>query len=163
MELLMKQRIGSLKQDFDIYNSAGEVMYEVKGKFFSLSRELAIYEIGQSQMRAKIKQKLLSWMPQMDIYVNDTLVTSIRQKLTFFREAYDVSGLNWRIEGDILAYNYQIYDQSGELLASIQRKLLAWSDTFKVHINNELVDPIYVIAVVMAIDLVADSADAAVL
>lgn len=157
MRLYMKQKMFSLKQDFNIIDENQEPVYKVDGEFFAIGRKLHIIDLSQNQEVAFVKQKVMSLMPQVDVFVHGQQVTSIRKKLTFFKQEYDVSDLGWKITGDIWAHDYEIFDAEGDHIASISRKYFAMSDSYEFSIDNEEVDPVYVIAVVLAIDAVMDS------
>lgn len=157
MRLYMKQKLMSLKGDFEIYDENQYPVYHVEGKMFSVGRKLWIYDSQSHEELAYIEQKVMTLLARMDVYVKDAHVASIVKKISFFKPKYEVEGLDWTIQGDIFAYDYQILDRDGYLIADIQKKYLAWSDTFEFNILEEDVDPIMVIAIILAIDAVMDS------
>lgn len=156
MDLYIEQKVFSLTQDFDIYDINQRPIYHVKGTFLSLTREQRIYDVSNNQEVAYLRRKILSLMPRMEVFVRGRLVETIRQRLTFLSPRYDLDQLGWRIQGNILQHDYDIIDRRGTTLARINKRFFAWSDTFEVSINDQEVDPVMVLAVVLAIDAVMD-------
>lgn len=157
MRLYMKQRLLSWTQDFDIYNIDQRPVFHVEGQLLSIGRKLRIYDSNTSQELAYVEQKLLTLLPQMDVYVKGSQVASIKQQLTLFKPRYEVSGPGWNIQGDIFAHDYKIYSQDGTTIANIRKQFLSWSDAFELEINEQAADPVLVIAVILAIDLAMDN------
>lgn len=157
MKLYMQQKVFSLKQDFDIFDVTQRPVYHVEGKLFSFGRQLSIYEAGTQRQLAEVKQKLLSFTPTMEVYVAGRLLCTIRKKITFFKPRYEVSHLDWQIEGDYFAHDYSILEGDGTIIADINKKFFSWSDTFEFDIYYEDIDPVNVVAVILAIDLAMDT------
>ena len=157
MRLYMKQKMFSFKQDFNIIDEKQQPVYKIDGEFFTVGRKLHIIDLRQNEEVALVKQKVLTLLPQVDVFVRGQQITSIRKKLTFFKQEYDVSDLGWKITGDIWAHDYDIFDAEGDHIASISKKYFAMTDSYEFSINNKEVDPVYVIAVALAIDAVMDS------
>ena len=159
MQLYMKQKMLSFKQDFNIVDSNQKPVYKVDGEFLSLGRKLHIINMETNEEVALVKQKVLSLMPQVDVFVRGQEVASIRKRITLFKPQFDIEQIGWTIKGDYFAHDYIIYDREGDLIAQRKKKYFAMSDTFEFNIDAEEVDPVMVIAVVLAIDTVMDSKD----
>lgn len=157
MKLYMKQKVFSIKQDFDILDVNQRPVYHVVGKLFSFGRQLTIYDSKTDHQLAQVKQKLLSLTPTMEVYVGGRLLCTIRKKITFFKPRYEVSHLDWQIEGDFFAHDYVILERDGTIVADIKKKFFSWSDTFEFNIIYEDIDPVSVVAVILAIDLAMDA------
>lgn len=156
MDLYIKQKFFSPTQDFDIYDINQKPIYRVKGSFLSFTREQKVYDLSNNEEVAYLRRKILALMPRMEVYVRGRLVETIRQRLTFLNPRYDLDHLGWQIQGNILQHDYDIIDRRGTIIARINKRFFAWSDTFEVSINDQEVDPVMVLAVVLAIDSVMD-------
>ena len=82
MQLYMKQKMLSFKQDFNIVDSNQKPVYKVDGEFLSLGRKLHIINMETNEEVALVKQKVLSLMPQVDVFVRGQEVASIRKRIT---------------------------------------------------------------------------------
>jgi uncharacterized protein YxjI len=70
------------------------------------------------------------------------------------RQKYKADFNDWQIDGDVLQWNYKIFDRNGSVANIISRKFLNFTGTYVVtypDIRNELM----VLMVVTALDLVA--------
>ena len=65
--------------------------------------------------------------------------------------------MNWRLQGNLWQHDYRLKDRKGNDLAKIHKQFLAWSDTFEMTILNQELDPVIVVAVILAIDMVMDN------
>lgn len=135
MELLIKQRVFSWTDTYDIYDAAGEVRYFVKGKFFSLGHRLYVYEEATGKEVGSIHQKLFRLMPTFEIRLFGQNMGSVRKKLTFFSQKYHVDYFGWNAEGDFLGWDYRVTDGSRTVM-TISQKLLSWGDTYRLCIEN---------------------------
>ncbi|WP_162890907.1 LURP-one-related/scramblase family protein [Suicoccus acidiformans] len=156
MKLYMKERIVSLTDNFDIKDGRNKPVYRVKGKMFSIGRKFKIYDAQSNEELAQVSEKIVSLLPQMTVKVHGKTVTKIKKKLTLFKDRYKLTDIGWYIEGDIMDYRYSIYNEDKQRVAKIRKKLVSLSDSFVIDIEDKSIDPIYVVAVVLAIDMVRD-------
>lgn len=149
MTRYLKQRVFSWRDRFTIRDENGADCYTAEGEFFSLGKKLHVYDTAGREV-IFIQQKLLSWTPRYFVFVDGVPVAEIVKELTFFAPRYRIDGLNWRIEGDFFAHEYQIL-QGGIPVASIHKEWFTWGDSYAISIQNPL-DELPAIAVVLAID-----------
>lgn len=157
MKLYMKQKVFSLKQDFDIVDEHQKAVYTVEGKLMAIRRQLKIHDSQTGEELAMVKQELVAFTPTMHIYYKDERIATIRKKITFFRPSYVIDVLGWQIEGDYFAHDYNVLNQQGDIIADISKQFFSWSDTFELNIKEDDIDPVVVVAVVLAIDLAMDA------
>lgn len=156
MKLYMKQKVFSLKQDFNIYDHNQTPLFRISGKLFSLGRQLRIYDALTDEELAYVKETPFRLLTQLKIYRDNDYVATIQQKLTFFKTKMAIQDLGWTIEGDFLDWHYVIKDADHQTIAEVEAKLLSWSDTFEITIDDTEVDPIVVLAIILAIDTIRD-------
>ena len=158
MRLYMKQKVFSLKDRFTIKNEAGEDVYSVEGKFISLGKKLHILDTNGEEV-AFVKQELLTLLPKFTVEQHGEPVAQIQKKFTFLKPKYEVTGLDWTIEGNLFAHDYTIFAGAREIV-SIHKKWMSWGDTFELDVAEDA-DPTLTVAVVLAIDAVLDAQNAA--
>lgn len=156
MKFYMKQRLFSIRQSFDIFDASENPIFHVEGKLLSFGRQQTLFDVKTGEALVEIKQKLLRLMPTMEINYQGKTVATIKQEITFFKPRYVVPELGWTVQGDFLAHDYDIFDQQGKVVASINKKFLAWSDTFEFDIQQDDVPFIIVVGVILGIDLTMD-------
>lgn len=157
MKLYLKQKMFSLRGDFNIYDEKETPVYRVEGKLISLGRQLRLFDIASGEELAFVKQQLLTFMPKMNVSYQGEHIATISKKFTFMKPTYEISEIGWSIEGDFWAHDYTVYDANGQVVADLNKKIFSWSDTFEVNIVQDAIDPAMVIAIVLAIDAAMDA------
>ena len=152
MQLLIKQRIFSWGDSYDVYDETGEARYFVKGKVFSLGHQIHVFDKKTGQEVGAIKQRLLTWLPKFDIMINGNVVGTICREFTLFRPKYHVDFRGWEVDGDFLGWNYVARRGDFEVLR-VSKELFAWSDTYAIHYTNPA-DEVPALLLVLAIDAV---------
>lgn len=148
MRLLIKQRVFSWSDTYDIYDEAGDVRYYVKAEFFSLGHRLHVYDADGREI-GLIKEKLLTFLPTFEIEINGTVYGQIQKKFSFFRPKYEIDFNGWRVEGDFLGWDYDVYSGCSSIV-HITKELLHWGDTYVIDIarpEDELMGMMLVIAI----------------
>ena len=150
MRLLIKQRVFSWTDSYDVYDETGEARYEVSAEFFSFGHQIHVYDKRSGMEVGSIHQKLFTFMPKFEIVVGGRTVGTISREFTFFTPKYNVDFMGWDVEGDIMGWDYQVTRGSMPVM-NISKELLRWSDTYVLSYN----DPAYEIPgllLVLAID-----------
>lgn len=149
MRLLIKQRVFSWTDSYDIYDESGNVRYFVKAELFTLGHRLYVYD-GNRNETGLIKQKLLTFLPAFEIEIGGVTKGRIQKQFTMFRPKYEIDFNGWRVEGDLFGWNYQVYSGSRSII-HITKELLRWGDTYVIDIANPA-DELMGIMLVIAID-----------
>ena len=149
MKLLFKERFFSLFDSYDIYDEAGNTVYTVKGEL-AWGHLLRIYD-GRGMEVGHIKEKVLTWLPRFEMYVGECCVGSICKEFTFFRPRFNIDCRGWTVEGDWLGWDYEIRGSAGELVATVNKELFNWTDTYIIDVRNPG-DALYALMLVLAID-----------
>lgn len=89
MQLLIKQRVFSWSDTYDIYDEQGNQKYFVKNEFISLGHRLHVYDAAHNEI-GFIKQKLFCFLPTFEIEWNGQLMGHIEKRFALFRPQYDV-------------------------------------------------------------------------
>jgi uncharacterized protein YxjI len=157
MKLLLKQKMFSLFDSFDIYDEDGNVAYKVKGQL-AIGHKLKIYnphgdEVGQ------VNQKLIAITPTFEMYEKGKKVGTLKKKLfKLFGSAYSIESLGWTAKGNFTEWNYKIEDSNGNLVATIGKQLLSLTDTYVLDVVHPQ-HGLYVLMFVIAIDAEKASRD----
>ena len=149
MKLLFKQRFFSWFDSYDIYDEAGNTVYLVKGQL-SWGHLLKIYDANRFEV-GTVREKIITFLPKFEVYMGNTYVGRISKEFTLFRPKYDIDFNGWHIDGDFLEWDYSIVGSRGELIATISKQLLRWTDTYVIDIVNPN-DALCALMFVLAID-----------
>ena len=93
MKLLFKQRLFSWLDSYDIYNEAGESVYEVKGQL-AWGHCMKIFDRNGREV-GMIRERLLTWMPKFEMYQGDRYIGCISREFTFFTPKYHIDCNGW--------------------------------------------------------------------
>lgn len=149
VKLLLKQRVFSWTDTYDVYDEKGEAKYFIKAEFFSLGHKIHVYDRYQEEI-GMIQQKLFTFMPKFEVIIRNRLIGRIEKQVTFFRPKYKIDYNNWRVEGNFWGWDYDVVSASGTVV-HISKELLHWGDTYVIDIQNPS-DEISALLLVLAID-----------
>lgn len=149
MNLLIKQRVFSWTDTYDVYDEFQNAKYYVKSEFFSIGHQIHVYECSTNREIGVIHQRLISLLPKFDIELNGRLIGTVKKKFTLFRPAYEVDYNGWFIEGNFWGWNYSVMDGANQIIA-INKEPLHWGDTYVLDFANpdhEIMGLLLVIAI----------------
>ena len=150
MELLIKQRVFSWGDTYDVYDETGEPRYYVEAELFAFGHQIHVYDKRSGREVGSIPQKLFTLTPQFEIVMNGMTVGCIRKEFTFFVPRYQVDFKGWDVEGDFLGWDYQVTCRGRDIM-TITKEWLTWGDTYVLRYANAA-DEIPGLLLVIAID-----------
>ena len=153
MKYYMKPKFFAIKEDFWIKNEYGEDTFFVDKKFLSLGLQFNM--IKNNEILYSVKEKLLTFLSNYEIYDNMEVVAKVNQKLTFMRDKIKVDSKygEFTIQGNLFDYSYRIY-QDNIVVAKIEKEIFAFTDNYKVDIDFE--DEAFILTLVVIIDNIID-------
>ncbi|MBQ7775485.1 MAG: hypothetical protein IJ379_06140 [Lachnospiraceae bacterium] len=149
MRLMIKQRVFSWGDTYDIYDEMGNVKYEVRAEIFAFGHQMHVYDTQGNEI-GKVSQRLLTLMPQFDIEMSGQVRGTISKQFTFFMPRYDIDFNGWRVEGDFLGWDYDVYSGCSKII-HITKEPFHWGDTYVIDIANPE-DELMGLMLVVAID-----------
>ena len=148
MQLLIKQRVFSWTDSYDIYDESGNAKYFVKAEILALGHQLHVYDSNGCEIGV-IHQKLFRLLPEFEIEMNGYTIGQIQKQFTLFFPRYDIDFNGWRVEGDLMGWDYDVYSGNRAII-HISKELLRWGDTYVIDFENpedELMGMLLVIAI----------------
>lgn len=150
MKLILKQKMFSWLDSFDVYGEDRKVLYKVKGEL-SLGHKLKIFS-PQGDELGEVNQKLISVTPTFELYEKGKKIGSIKKKLfKLFGSSYSIESLGWTAKGNFTEWNYSIKDSNGNLVATIGKQIFNLTDTYVLDVANPQ-HALHVLMFVIAID-----------
>ncbi|GFN35251.1 LURP-one-related/scramblase family protein [Tepidimicrobium xylanilyticum] len=158
MRYIIRERIFSIADKFNIEDENGNPQYEVVGKIFSLGNKLYIYDLNGIEL-IYIEQQVFRLLPEYFIYKEGSLVAKVKQQLTFFKPKFHIESSygSFTIDGDIFHYSFNIL-KNGSPIAWINKKWISFSDTYSVEILDDEDQPL-ILALVIVLDQVFHDGD----
>lgn len=150
MQLLIKQKVFSWADSYDIYDESGEARYFVQAEFFTLGHQIHVYDKRSGLEVGSIHQKLLTFLPRFEIVVGGLPMGTVRRELSFLRPSYYVDYFGWDIVGDFFGWEYEVHNENA-LVMSVSKQLFRWGDTYVLNYSR-IEDEIPGLLLVLAID-----------
>lgn len=152
MQLLIKQRVFSWSDTYDVYDERGKARYFVKAEILSLGHQIHVYDKRSGHEVGSIHQKLFTLLPQFEIVINGQTVGTICREFTFFVPRYRVDFRNWEVEGDLMGWDYSACC-NGRTVLTVSKELFTWGDTYVLQYEDGA-DEIPGLLLTIAIDAV---------
>lgn len=149
MQLLIRQRVFSWSDTYDVYDQFENPKYFVKAEVFSLGHVIHVYDRQQRELGC-IRQRLLTLMPKFELELNGQFLGEIKKEFTLFRQRYYLECNGWEIDGGFLGWDYSVMDGERTVM-SISKELFHWGDTYVLNIADPR-DEVLCLMVAIAID-----------
>ena len=150
MELLIRQRVFSWSDTYDVYDETGTARYYVKAEILSLGHQIHVYDKRSGQEVGSIHQRLMTFLPTFDIVIDGCRIGSVRKEFSFFLPRYHVDYRGWDVEGDFLEWDYRVLEGNREVV-SISKQPFRWGDTYVLTYGSPR-EEISALLLVIAID-----------
>lgn len=152
MELMIKQRVFSWSDTYDVYDESGEPRYYVEAEMFTFGHQIHVYDKRSGQEVGSIHQKLFTFLPEFEIVIGGRPVGTICKEFSFLTPQYHVDFRDWDVEGDFLGWDYEAR-RNGRTVLTVSKELFNWGDTYVLRYDN-VNDEIPGLLLVIAIDAV---------
>jgi len=151
MRLLIKQKVFSFKDKYNIYNEDQQVVFKVEGRFFTLGAKISLSDPDGNELYY-IEQQLFTWLPKYTIYKGRQKCAVISQRFSLIRHKLNVVSQygSLDLDGDFFGMNFVIY-RDHQYLGRISKEWFAWGDTYVLDVAPDQ-DAAFFCALVIAID-----------
>ena len=149
MRMLFKQRFFSWFDSYDIWDEAGRTMFTVRGQL-SWGHCLKVFDPYDNEV-GTVRERILTLLPQFEIYLGDTYMGCVRREFSFLRPRYNIDYCGWEVQGDLMEWDYAVTDRLGRHVAQVSKELLHWTDTYSIDVPDPR-DALNALMLVLAID-----------
>lgn len=149
MKLLFKQRFFSWFDSYDIFNEAGETVYTVKGQL-SWGHCLKIFDEFDREV-GTVKERIFTWFPKFEMYFGERYAGCISKEFSLFTPKFSIDCNGWQVDGDFFEWDYRILNHAGQLVATVSKEILNWTDTYVIDVTDPN-DSLCALMLVLAID-----------
>ena len=137
MKYYVKQKVFSFRDSFTIKDIDQNDIYQVQGKFMSITNKLQLLNMqGDEVLRSQ--KKLFKIFPLYQIFTPEgDLLASIQKKFAITPK-FDVQmgNLELRVEGSFFAHSFGIYKEDA-IIASIEKKVFSFGDSYEIDVEDE--------------------------
>ncbi len=151
MKLLIKQRVFSWSDTYDVYDESMQPVYFVQAEVFTLGHRIHIFDKATGVELASIRQKLMTFFPTFYLELGGVDMGSIQRQLSFLRPQYRLDLNGWTVTGDFLCWDYDVLDGFGRPVMHISKEPFRWGDTYVLDIA-EPEDALLCLLIAVSID-----------
>ena len=156
--LFTTSKVFTLHKATDITDENENVMYHSHTKFPSLHDKTDITDRNGNQV-AHIERKFLTLHERHFITMSDGKYFELSNELWHLvKDVSNIEGLGWVLRGNIAGLNFQLYDQKGQIIATISQKLISLHDKYCVDIYQADQEPIVIAILVTLQHMMRDRA-----
>ena len=158
--LFTSTAVFSLHHKIEITDEHDNIAYYSETKFPSLHDKTTVTN-ANGNLVANIERKFLSLHQRHFISMADG--TDFEMSTELFHLIDDITnieGLGWQLRGNILALNFELYDENDDIIAVISQKMLSIHDKYCIDIYQIEEEPI-VIAILVTLQHIIRDREAA--
>lgn len=149
MKFYIKQKVFSLKDNFDVFDEQQNPVYKVSGKFFSMKNKMELSNLNGDVLLSSEK-KVFSFRPTYFIFdQHGTQIAKVKQKFSL-RPKFEVNIYNQaaEISGNFFQRTFDV-NVPGGVAASIRKKVFSFGDSYEIEINDTENTEIYLYLVIV--------------
>ena len=126
--LFTSSKVFSLHHRIEVTDDHENVRYNAETQFPSIHDKTDIYD-SNGRYVAHIERKFFSLHERHYITMENGLSFELSNELFhLIKDITNVEGLGWQLQGNILGLNFEIYDESGRIIALISQKMFSLHD-----------------------------------
>ena len=132
--LFTSTKVMTLHHRIEITDAEENVVYRAETKFPSLHDKTELYDAAGRHI-AHMEKKLFTLHERHFITMDGGADFELSNELFhLIRDVTNIEGLGWQLQGNILGLNFELYDESGAIIAVISQKLFSLHDKYCVDI-----------------------------
>jgi len=134
LSLFSTSKVFTLHHLMDITDDHNNLVYHSETKFPSLHDKTDVTDANGNHI-SHIERKFFSLHHRHYVTMNDGFQFEIYSELFhLIKDIIVIKELGWTIRGNILALNFEMYDQNENIVAVISQKMLSIHDKFSIDI-----------------------------
>lgn len=154
MKIFVKNKLASLRGSSVVTDEAGNKLFRVKGKLFSITRKKRIYDMD-GKLQFIVKNKFFNWWTHACFILSAEKQKIARVKNRGFKRGYDVLGYGDEFSIDSQNLTSYTIIKNGKTIGSIRSNFMSLVDNFEVDVE-EGENPAFLVAMIIAMDNIRD-------
>ena len=154
--LFTSTKIFTLHHHIDITDGNEEIVYQANSKVISLHDKTDVTDAAGNFV-AHIEKKLLTIRQRHYVTMADGLSFELSSELLHLvKDVINIEGLGWQLRGNVLGWNFELWDQNGQIVALISQKALSIHDKYCIDIYRPEYEGIVVAILVTLQHMIRD-------
>ena len=137
MKLVLKEKVFTLKERFNVTDEQEQPLYSVEGKFFSWGHQFDVEDASGAHV-AHIQQKVLALLPRYFITCDGMEEMELKGHINIIHPHYtlETPDGDWEVRGDFLHHEYTIM-KGEESIATVARKWFSFGDSYTLDVAED--------------------------
>lgn len=154
-ELILRQKLFKVFDQYEVKDDAGEVRYQVKQKFSLWTKRFKVWDAEGHEVFA-LKKLHFHIFPHFRCRLASGEELTLKSKWSPMRRRLQVDSDagTVQVKGNLLDYNYHI-NVDGDRIGEIRRKFLSIGDSFVLSVKDQAAEPL-VLAIALVLDVLVD-------
>lgn len=132
--LFTSTKIFSLHHHIDITDAHEEIVYQSNSKVLSLHDKTDITDANGAFV-AHIERKIFTIHEKHKVVMADGKEFTLSNELLHIvKDISNIEGLGWKLKGNIVGLNFDLFDRDGSIIAVIGQKMLSLHDKYCIDI-----------------------------
>ena len=150
LSLFTTSKVFTLHSRITITDANERTVYTANSKFPSLHDKTDIFD-AQGKHVAHFERKIMTLHQRHFVTMADgTRFEVSTELLHLVKDINNIEGLGWQLRGNILGLNFELYDESENIIAVIGQKMLSIHDKYCIDIYRpDLQDKVVTILIVL--------------
>lgn len=132
-------------REIDIMDEQGSLLYQSKSKVLSFKDKTNITD-ANGKVIARIEKKLISIRSKHIVTMEESgeIFELSSELLHIIKDVTNISGLGWKLKGNILGFSFELYDEEEQIIATTSSKLVSIRDQYSIDIYKPQYEKIIV-------------------
>ena len=154
--LFTSTKVFTIHHKIDITDEKEQVVYQAQTKFFSLHDKTDITD-AEGNFVAHMERKIFTLHQRHFVTMADGTHFQLSTELFhLIKDITNIEELGWQLRGNILALNFELYDEQENIIAVIGQKMLSIHDKYCVDIYRPEAEPVVVAILVTLQHMIRD-------
>lgn len=132
--LFTSTKVITLRHEISITDDNENVIYTAKTKFPTIKDKTDIYD-ANDQFVAHIEKKIFTLHERHFITMaNGSEFQLSNEIFHIIKDVTNIEGLGWKLKGNFIGLNFELYDANDEIIATISQKMISIHDKYCIDI-----------------------------
>ncbi len=132
--LFTSTKVITLRHEITITDDNENVVYVARTQFPTIKDKTDIWDSNE-QLVAHLEKQIFSFHERRFVTMADGTEFQLSNELFhIIKDVTNIEGLGWRLKGNFVGLNFELYDANDEILAVISQKMISLHDKYCIDI-----------------------------
>ncbi|SHJ06638.1 LURP-one-related/scramblase family protein [Pseudobutyrivibrio xylanivorans] len=132
--LFTSTKVITLRHEITITDDNENVVYVARTQFPTIKDKTDIWDSNE-QLVAHLEKQIFSFHERRFVTMADGTEFQLSNEIFhIIKDVTNIEGLGWRLKGNFVGLNFELYDANDEILAVISQKMISLHDKYCIDI-----------------------------